>query len=60
MGLDEIVKLGLEKGFFFPSAEIYSNAPAGFWNTDTLALFSSRSTFRHGTGLWLDTTTWCS
>jgi glycyl-tRNA synthetase len=31
MGLDEIVKLGLEKGFFFPSAEIYSNAPAGFW-----------------------------
>jgi len=29
---EQIIKLGLEKGFFFPSAEIYSNAPAGFWD----------------------------
>lgn len=32
MGLDEVVKLGLERGFFFPSAEIYPNTPAGFWD----------------------------
>ncbi|MEM2237547.1 MAG: glycine--tRNA ligase [Candidatus Caldarchaeum sp.] len=32
MSLENIVKLGLEKGFFFPSAEIYANAPAGFWD----------------------------
>ncbi|MEM4573644.1 MAG: glycine--tRNA ligase [Candidatus Caldarchaeum sp.] len=31
MSLDEIVKLGLERGFFFPSAEIYAGSPAGFW-----------------------------
>ena len=28
---DEILRLALEKGFFFPSAEIYHDAPAGFW-----------------------------
>ncbi|MEM1943416.1 MAG: glycine--tRNA ligase [Candidatus Caldarchaeum sp.] len=31
MGLEEVIKLGLERGFFFPSAEIYPNSPAGFW-----------------------------
>ncbi|MEM4328585.1 MAG: hypothetical protein QXI50_02880, partial [Candidatus Caldarchaeum sp.] len=31
MGLEEVLKLGLERGFFFPSAEIYPNSPAGFW-----------------------------
>ncbi|MDW8084128.1 MAG: glycine--tRNA ligase [Candidatus Caldarchaeum sp.] len=31
MSLDEVVKLGLERGFFFPSSEIYSGSPAGFW-----------------------------
>src|ERR687891_262207 len=28
---DEIMKLALERGFYFPSCEIYSDAPAGFW-----------------------------
>ncbi len=28
---DEILRLALERGFFFPSAEIYNDAPAGFW-----------------------------
>jgi glycyl-tRNA synthetase len=25
------MKLALEKGFYFPSCEIYADAPAGFW-----------------------------
>ncbi|MDQ3806725.1 MAG: glycine--tRNA ligase [Thermoproteota archaeon] len=28
---DEVMKLALERGFYFPSCEIYSDAPAGFW-----------------------------
>jgi glycyl-tRNA synthetase len=28
---DQIMKLALEKGFYFPSCEIYADAPAGFW-----------------------------
>ena len=28
---DEIMKLALERGFYFPSCEIYADAPAGFW-----------------------------
>jgi glycyl-tRNA synthetase len=28
---DKIIKLALERGFYFPSCEIYSDAPAGFW-----------------------------
>lgn len=28
---EEILRLALERGFFFPSAEIYNDAPAGFW-----------------------------
>lgn len=28
---DEILRLALERGFFYPSAEIYHDAPAGFW-----------------------------
>ncbi|HYY67354.1 MAG TPA: glycine--tRNA ligase [Nitrososphaeraceae archaeon] len=28
---DRIMKLALEKGFYFPSCEIYADAPAGFW-----------------------------
>ncbi len=28
---DELLRLALERGFFFPSAEIYNDAPAGFW-----------------------------
>ena len=26
-----IMKLALERGFYFPSCEIYGDAPAGFW-----------------------------
>ena len=28
---DELLRLALERGFFFPSAEIYNESPAGFW-----------------------------
>lgn len=28
---DEVMKLALERGFYFPSCEIYADAPAGFW-----------------------------
>jgi glycyl-tRNA synthetase len=28
---EEILRLALERGFFYPSAEIYHDAPAGFW-----------------------------
>jgi len=28
---DELLRLALERGLFFPSAEIYNDAPAGFW-----------------------------
>ena len=29
---EEIMKLALERGFYFPSCEIYADAPAGFWD----------------------------
>ena len=28
---DDVMRLALERGFYFPSCEIYSDAPAGFW-----------------------------
>jgi glycyl-tRNA synthetase len=28
---ERIMKLSLERGFYFPSSEIYSDSPAGFW-----------------------------
>ena len=28
---ETVMKLALERGFYFPSCEIYSDAPAGFW-----------------------------
>ena len=28
---DKVMKLALERGFYFPSCEIYHDAPAGFW-----------------------------
>ena len=28
---DEIVQLALERGFYFPSSELYSDSNAGFW-----------------------------
>lgn len=38
MNIEEVTKLALERGFFFPSCEIYSNAPAGFWDYGPLGL----------------------
>ena len=29
---DDVMRLALERGFFFPSAEIYNDSPAGFWD----------------------------
>lgn len=29
---DKIMELAIRRGFFFPSAEIYPDAPAGFWD----------------------------
>ena len=31
MDYDRVVKLALERGFYFPSCEVYSDSPAGFW-----------------------------
>ena len=31
MGYDEVMRLALERGFYFPSSEIYGDAHAGFW-----------------------------
>jgi len=28
---EQVMKLALERGFYFPSCEIYADAPAGFW-----------------------------
>ena len=38
MSYEEIQKLFLERGFFFPSSEIYSDAPAGFWDYGPLGV----------------------
>ncbi len=43
-GYDEILRLSLERGFFFPSAEIYSDSPAGFWEYGPLG-FLMKSNF---------------
>lgn len=31
MNYEQIIQLALERGFYFPSSEIYADAPAGFW-----------------------------
>ena len=31
MNYDSVMQLALERGFYFPSCEIYSDAKAGFW-----------------------------
>ncbi|MCS7127194.1 MAG: glycine--tRNA ligase [Thaumarchaeota archaeon] len=35
---DELIDLSLRRGFFFPSCEIYDDAPAGFWDYGPLGL----------------------
>ncbi len=32
MNYDDVMKLALERGFYFPSCEIYADAQAGFWD----------------------------
>ena len=41
---DDAVRLALERGFFFPSAEIYNDSPAGFWDYGPIG-FLMRSSF---------------
>jgi glycyl-tRNA synthetase len=43
---DELMRLCLEKGFFFPSAEIYNDAPAGFWDYGPLGLLMRENVVR--------------
>ena len=31
MSYDDVIKLALERGFYFPSCEVYGDAQAGFW-----------------------------
>jgi glycyl-tRNA synthetase len=38
MSYNEILRLALERGFFFPTAEIYSNTPAGLWDYGPLGV----------------------
>jgi glycyl-tRNA synthetase len=35
---DKIIRLALERGFFYPCCEIYADAPAGFWDYGPLGL----------------------
>lgn len=38
MNYDEVTKLALSKGFYFPSCEIYADAQAGFWDYGPLGV----------------------
>ena len=38
MNYEDIQKLFLERGFFFPSSEIYPDSPAGFWDYGPLGV----------------------
>ncbi len=38
MTLEDVSRLALERGYFFPSAEIYPGAPAGFWEYGPLGV----------------------
>jgi len=39
---EEVIRLGLERGFFTPSSEIYGDAPAGFWDYGPLGVAMKR------------------
>ncbi|HZW56151.1 MAG TPA: glycine--tRNA ligase [Nitrososphaerales archaeon] len=43
---DELLRLALERGFFFPSAEIYNDAPAGFWEYGPVGLLMKNNFVR--------------
>ncbi len=38
MNYDDVMKLALERGFYFPSCEIYPDAQAGFWEYGPLGV----------------------
>ncbi len=38
MNYDDVMKLALERGFYFPSCEIYPDAQAGFWEYGPLGI----------------------
>jgi len=38
MNYDDVMKLALERGFYFPSCEIYADAQAGFWEYGPLGV----------------------
>ncbi|NMJ86937.1 MAG: glycine--tRNA ligase [Thaumarchaeota archaeon] len=38
MNYDDVMKLALERGFYFPSCEIYPDAQAGFWDYGPLGV----------------------
>ncbi len=43
MSYEDVMRLALERGFYAPSCEIYSDAPAGFWDYGPLgAAFRNR------------------
>jgi glycyl-tRNA synthetase len=44
MSFDDVIRLAMQKGFFFRSADSYPNAPAGFWDYGPLGL-SMRNRF---------------
>ena len=44
--LDETLRLSLERGFFFPSAEIYNDSPAGFWEYGPLGFLMKANFLR--------------
>jgi len=39
---EEVMRLALERGFFHPASEIYSDAPAGFWDYGPLGVSLKR------------------
>ena len=43
---DELMRLALERGFFFPSAEIYNDSPAGFWEYGHVGLLMKNNFIR--------------
>lgn len=39
---EEVMRLALERGFFYPASEMYSDAPAGFWDYGPLGVSLKR------------------
>ena len=38
MSSEDLTRLAQQKGFFFKSAEVYPNSPAGFWDYGPLGV----------------------